>query len=35
MAHNYEDIIDNIVWDIIHEDIPEIRKYLENIIKEY
>ena len=27
MAHNYEDIIDNIVWDIIHEDIPEIRKY--------
>ena len=34
MAHNYEDIIDHIVWDIIHEDIPEIKEYLENILEE-
>lgn len=33
MAHNYEDIIDHIVWDIIHKDIPEIKKYLENILE--
>lgn len=34
MARNYEDIIDNIVWDIIHDDIPEIKEYLENILEE-
>ena len=34
MAHNYEDIIDHIVWDIIHDDIPEIKEYLENILEE-
>lgn len=33
MAHNYEDIIDHIIWDIIHEDIPEIKEYLENILE--
>lgn len=33
MAHNYEDIIDHIIWDIMHEDIPEIKEYLENILE--
>ena len=33
MAHNYEDIINHIVWDIIHDDIPEIKEYLENILE--
>ena len=34
MAHNYESIIDHIVWDIIQDDIPEVRQYLEGILDE-
>jgi len=33
MAYNYENIIDHIVWDIIHDDIPEIKEYLESILE--
>ena len=33
MAHNYENIIDHIVWDIIHDDIPKIKEYLESILE--
>ena len=32
MAHNYEDIIDHIVWTIIQDEIPEIKVYLEKIL---
>jgi uncharacterized protein with HEPN domain len=32
MAHNYEDIIDHIVWTIIQDEIPEIKAYLESIL---
>ena len=32
MAHNYEDVIDHIVWTIITEEIPDIKEYLENIL---
>ena len=31
MAHNYEDVIDHIVWDIIQDEIPEIKCYLQSI----
>lgn len=31
-AHNYENIIDDIIWEIIHDDVPEIREYLEKIL---
>ena len=32
MAHNYEDVIDHIVWTIINDEIPEIKEYLEKIL---
>ena len=32
IAHNYENIIDDIIWEIIHDDVPEIREYLEKIL---
>ena len=32
MAHNYEDVIDHIVWTIITEEIPDIKAYLEKIL---
>ena len=31
-AHNYENIVDDIIWEIIHEDVPEIREYLEIVL---
>ena len=31
-AHNYENIVDDIIWEIIHEDVPEIREYLEKVL---
>lgn len=31
-AHNYENIVDDIIWEIIHDDVPEIREYLEKIL---
>ena len=33
-AHNYEDVIDDIVWDVIQEDIPNLKIYLENLLNE-
>lgn len=33
-AHNYEDVIDDIVWDVIQEDIPNLKNYLENLLIE-
>ena len=32
IAHNYENSIDDIIWEIIHDDVPEIREYLEKIL---
>ena len=31
-AHNYENIIDDIIWEVMHEDIPEIKEYLEKVL---
>lgn len=31
-AHNYENIVDDIYWEIMHDDVPEIKQYLEKII---
>ena len=31
-AHNYENIVDDVIWEIIHEDVPEIKEYLEKIL---
>jgi uncharacterized protein with HEPN domain len=31
-THNYENIVDDIIWEIIHEDVPEIKEYLEKIL---
>ena len=31
-AHNYENIVDDIFWEIMHEDVPEIKEYLEEIL---
>ena len=31
-AHNYENIVDDIFWEIMHEDIPKIKQYLEKIL---
>ena len=31
-AHNYENIVDDIIWEIIHDDVPEIREYLKKIL---
>ena len=31
-AHNYENIVDDIFWEIMHEDVPEIKEYLEKIL---
>ena len=31
-AHNYENIVDDIFWEIMHEDVPEIKAYLEEIL---
>lgn len=28
-AHNYENIIDDIIWEVMHDDVPEIKEYLE------
>ena len=33
-AHNYEDVIDDIVWDVIQEDIPKLKNYLESLLNE-
>ena len=33
-AHNYEDVIDDIVWDVIQEDIPNLKNYLENLVND-
>ena len=32
IAHNYENIIDDIIWEVMHEDVPEIKEYLEKIL---
>ena len=31
-ARNYENIVDDIFWEIMHDDVPEIKQYLEKII---
>ena len=31
-VHNYENIIDDIIWEVMHDDAPEIKKYLEKIL---
>ena len=31
-AHNYENIIDDIIWEVRHEDVYEIKEYLEKIL---
>ena len=31
-AHNYESISDDIIWEIIQDDIPNIKRYLESIL---
>lgn len=31
-THHYESVIDEIVWETIQNDIPELKKYLENLI---
>ena len=31
-AYNYENIIDDIIWEVMHEDVPEIKEYLEKIL---
>ena len=31
-AHNYENIVDDVIWEIIHDDVPEIKEYLEKIL---
>ena len=31
-AHTYENIVDDIFWEIMHDDVPEIKQYLEKII---
>ena len=28
-APNYENIIDDIIWEVMHDDVPEIKEYLE------
>ena len=30
-AHNYENIVDDIFWEIMQDDVPEIKQYLEKI----
>ena len=32
IAHNYENIIDDIIWEVMHEDVPEIKEYLEMVL---
>ena len=31
-AHNYESVIDEIVWETIKEDIPYLKNYLQNLL---
>lgn len=31
-AHNYDYIMYDIVWETIQEDIPELKRYLENLL---
>ncbi|WP_366208860.1 HepT-like ribonuclease domain-containing protein [uncultured Methanobrevibacter sp.] len=31
-APNYENIIDDIIWEVMHDDVPEIKEYLEKIL---
>lgn len=31
-AHNYESVIDEIVWETIKEDIPQLKKYLQKLL---
>lgn len=33
-AHNYDYILFDLVWDTIQEDIPELKQYLEKILKD-
>ncbi|WP_083405374.1 HepT-like ribonuclease domain-containing protein [Methanobrevibacter olleyae] len=33
-AHNYESVIDEIIWETIQEDIPYLKQYLENVLNE-
>ena len=28
----HENIIDDIIWEVMHEDVPEIKEYLEKIL---
>ena len=32
IVHNYENIIDDIIWEVMHEDVPEIKEYLEMVL---
>ncbi len=27
-----KNIVDDIIWEIMHDDVPEIKEYLENIL---
>jgi uncharacterized protein with HEPN domain len=31
-THHYESVIDEIVWETLQNDIPELKRYLENLI---
>lgn len=31
-AHNYINVIDNIVWKALTDEIPYIKQYLENLL---
>lgn len=33
-AHNYESVIDEIIWETIQEDVPYLKQYLENLLNE-
>ena len=31
-THNYENVLDDVFWEIMHEDVPKIKQYLEKIL---
>lgn len=31
-AHNYDSVIDEIVWESIQDEIPQLKEYLEDIL---
>ncbi|MDE3015410.1 MAG: DUF86 domain-containing protein [Pseudomonadota bacterium] len=34
MVHDYEDVSSRVVWNIVEEHLPELKRNVENIIKE-